>query len=298
MSELTSVLDEFMNANSHRAYPFNTLNSIDTTLFLDLRVIVDKPSDVGDLHISEVNNNPSTVVVTFSCDEDILVGTVTLDKELLSVGSQQSFVLRNADKYILVEGTLYIGDINCLESSHTLTSTTGAIYPGCIWSANSWCRGLVINGQLLTGVVSLEAGEGMEFTLTSSSDDETIVSLTSKGVLNANVFPSYTDYTEEVNTYIENNWSSIVKDMEETYGKPITSINGVSPDAEGNITISSSTLDITGLTEGLELNYTISDSNLTTLIAEIAELNTRAGVLETSLSDVDDNVDNLSTALL
>lgn len=145
--------------------------------------------------------------------------------------------------------------------------------------------GLVVNGERLTGDITIVAGDNVRIDV-----DVPTSTLT------------FNFAAEQVDGI--HNTRELVGAVSDVYGAPIISINNVKPDSEGNFTISSpdGTIGMTALDHGIALESLSGDeccdkSDLDTALENIQVLNEKAGRLDAFLESVENNVNELQNEL-
>jgi len=237
-------LQEFFNENSHRNYPImDDLNARDTSdvLTLPTSLIVDMqlaaPSgslDDGNFFISSVVIRRYTVDVQISYKVDselpFVVGSFFNIDTFAGTNQSYTFVALPQDQidnqfFSDMSGTIVIG-----------TNTASAITPG-VWEFEitatqlnpttvdeglSQVRSIQVGTQKFFGNVILKEGTNVTMTpVYEAVTDTTTITVSAR-------------LTDNDSTVTLENDADIIDALTQLYGQPITTINGIDPDANGN----------------------------------------------------------------
>ncbi len=304
---------EFAFENSCKAYPFDTNNIVDASVFLDLRLNVTPNVSVEHVYISKIATTVEACTLEVSAklisEEDGEEGDLVWLGELcclpmsLDHGTRSAVRLISDDYSVVMEGFIVTGDLSKLLDlpSSLVIGNSGydedaaVLYSGCIMAVTSWCMGLKINDKIHTGVISIIAGDGVSFDVDDSDEDETVVTVYTPSQLSSDVLKDLNALTTE----------SILTSLNDSYGTPIVSINSVTPDSEGNLTLTAGDgISLTPTDHGITLSsaLTTDEINLVddtaTLVTNISTLNDRASTIYDYLTQVDNNVNTLNSNLL
>lgn len=288
--------------NSRRYYPFAQSNNVPTGLILDLRLNAtdnlpnnDNTSDTT--YISHIVTDGVHVrfymaakigssVVDFGC-------IATADSSQ-GVGTRISINYVGEDNGIIFEGFLILGDTSVLQGMipvTTLDETTGKLNTICINPMTNWIAGINVGGKTYGGVVTLEAGAGVEITPTIDGDATTLT-ITCTGaipVANTSIVSDQDLYTQ----------------ITSNYGIPITSINGV-PCGEGWMIVVNETDGLSVVADNDTKSITINNANavacctqddIQVLVDNISDLNERAGILQSFQTQLETNLNILSAQM-
>ena len=132
---------------------------------------------------------------------------------------------------VSVQGSLCTGLYSVIEHMNTITGLdrdTGGLYDGCVISVSMLVTRLVVDNQILTGDIILEEGPGIVLTPTIE-DGKAVVSIS---------VADHDFYTKNLDVVDD---SSLVAEAINIIGRPVTKINNIKPDANGNIRIADST---------------------------------------------------------
>ena len=317
------VLKEYLNENAHRYYPFVNANSVPTGLILDCCLLA-SPSlptnatstDTNITYISKLTTDGTELriylaaTINGSVRDFGAVATIDARTTLTIggvVGSRINICYTSED--IVFQGYIITGDLENLlpqmPASISLNETTGKLYTNCILPMTNWVCGIKVGDVTLTGLVTLEAGDGIE------------------------LYPDVTTNSVQIRCIgaklpLEN--SIIVDDptllgrITELYGIPITSINGV-PISGTGLTSSNHVLsgggdwsiavtDDEGLIVTADNNtHTItirnpagdtaccSDDQISLLASNIGALNERVMTIQSFQTQLETNMNIMSTEL-
>ena len=240
MSEIPArLLMEWLDGNQHRAYPLDESTSganaaVPYPLLVDALFSVTSGIDTTRLFISKIVTG--AVGVSFwlkgylEGGAELIdfgeVASVSLDPEATPPGTSVPIAVTTATYSI--EGSIVIGDISSvlkMPANTTLTLETGKFFPGCVRVLEKGVTGLEVNGEVFTGLVTLEAGEGIEFD-TSTTAVDGIIKINATGY----VLPE--DWSQTIR-----NDTELMTEAVEAFGLPVRSIQGFLPDQAGNISI-------------------------------------------------------------
>lgn len=228
---------EFINGNLNKHYPLDdeaTLRSVDGVLlpdsFLaDLRLIVQDVTstvNVTAFYISSIRVYGDSISVSIGYGTGGSAKTVArvsgISTSLRAADSIESrtYQIESMDDSVLF-GSLIVGtsqDIINYPGNHTFTAAAGLLNPITVYKPTNTFTSLVVDGVRLTGDVVLEAGDNVDFDV----DPVTNTVRISYGNPDTLAFSNSTDLYNHVIS---------------VYGQPVTTINNVPPDSNGNITI-------------------------------------------------------------
>lgn len=170
-------LKEFLDENSHRSYPFRTPNNVPTELILDMHILIsgiESTIDYKDrVGISRVVVSKTGMSITFVIvDEGSTTDIGTIHVPITDPKASHTFSLYKNG--ILVDGSITTGYFdNSFIGTYNIPTDTCMLFEGCVIPVTNWCTGLVINDKLYTGLVTINAGDGIVIeTATSWRDDK------------------------------------------------------------------------------------------------------------------------------
>lgn len=289
------TLKEFLDDNSHRCYPFAEVSDLPTDLIVDAHLLVTNNVSADSLVIERVDVTDTHIKITASNNgEDI--GTLLACAIPTTDYQTVSCKLVNDENRIIIEGNITFGLVETLKQK-TGSYSGGKIFEGCVIPVTEWCTGLVINGVLYTGLVSINIGEGLSVNTSGNS------------------IQIYTNNYEipEANAGIISD-DKLIEEITQLYeSTPLRTINGVHPDDSGNIEIKSGsdTLAISNNSGGITITYkdgkTCADAPVEVednIVAQIEQLfdnlvmlNERAGALDKSVQTLDTNLNVISAQM-
>ena len=302
------LLREFLNENIHRSYPFENQNAVPTALIVDFGIIAtesvpNNSDNTGTTYINRIVTDGVTVQVGLGFDSggsttDLgFIATVEVDKGLYQTKRFQ--LAGTADgSGVVIEGFIVFGDLSIVTSMPpvtTLDATTGKIYAGCIQTMTKWLAGFKVGDVTLSGVVELVGGDGVEITA---------------DMMNNKINVSCTGAQSPVGNSVIVDDQTLLSELTARYGTPITTINvsRSGTNAGGDWQIVSDQGDVLAIeADSTTKSITIkdvsatpccTDTNLQTLINNIASLNTRAGLLEEAQTQLETNINTVGTQLL
>ena len=202
-------------------------------------------------------------------------------------------VLYASDGYV-IQGYIIVGDLEYLlpkmPPSITLTYLTGKLYTNCILHMSQWLTGIQIGNETLTGIVNLVAGEGIDIAVNGNT-----ITISCVG---AQLPPE--------NQIIVSD-PDILTNITETYGVPITSINGVSITEGGEWTLAVKqdeglTVSVDNTAHCITINNPLAKAcctadQISVLASNIGSLNERVGAIQSFQNQLETGMNILSTQL-
>lgn len=312
------LLLEWLDGNQHRAYPLDESTAggnarIPYSIFVDALFSITANIDRTSLYISKLIVGDVSLRVFLSgsvngVDTELgAFADIYLDPAATPRGTEVP-ILVTGDTYT-VSGTLVIGNIQSaseLPATLALTQSSGRIFPGCV-RTYSTLTGLSVNGELYTGTVTLEAGDGIEFDYDSNTNTLKISSI------------NY-DIPEE-NTYIVSD-ETLLREAISIFGEPVRSINGQVPyngninivdppeasnssgqDAQGQAYVSVEQVGLGAISITLTNDNTVTTCNddivvtVDSIMSNIASLNDRIAAIDIAVSALDKANSNLAIQL-
>jgi len=302
------ILREYYNENAHRYYPFVNANEVPTGLILDFCLIstTNLPDnatseDTSVTYISQLTTDGTQLRVYLAAstdDGDIdfgCIATTDVSTPIVAGGvlGRRTNISYAANGYVF-QGYIITGDLERLlplmPASTLLNKTTGRLYTNCIMHMTHWLTGFQVGDETLTGLVELVAGPGIS--LSVSGNTVTV------SCIGATIPPD--------NAIIIND-DTLLSNLIAAYGQPITSINGVDitdggdwtiavkPD-EGLVVVADNTTHSISITNQFAQACCSSDQ-IQTLVDNIAQLNERVITVNNFLTQLETNVNILSTQL-
>jgi hypothetical protein len=278
------ILSEFLDDNAHKCYPFALLNELPTNFIVDAKFMVTGNIDRDKLYIDSIELTSTHIRIYLATKvNNILtpIGCVLACPIPSDRNHEYACKLVNNDYEIIVDGFITFGEVpeTLIEKSIIILAENGNIFQNCVIPVTEWCTGIKVNNRIYTGIVTLTADEGITFDVQSTGDRTDIV-------MKYSGFARPEDLTIDTKTDEE-----LLSEVVSSWGSPVTSISGVLPDANGNITInvdadSADSLKITTGINALTITDTAgsySDTENTMiqdLMTNISSLNERATALE------------------
>lgn len=301
------LLTEWLDSNRHRAYPLdmdNESSGLPSAFLVDALFITSHNVASDKLYIKSVISSGDNVNISMTCyvdDTPTELGIVAVVPFSTEPGTGIPVVI-DAGEYN-ISGVLVIGDVSCMNTVRSvieLTEEQGRVFPGCVRSINDTLIGIRVNGELYTGVVTLEAGDGIEFTTVEDNGEVTIkISATADRLLP----PENMEITSD---------ADILAAAIESYGHPVRSICGVKPDSDGNISFatpetgedSSEYVEVSSAGPGTITIGIANDTTVTTcvdntaqiesLVQNISNLNDRTGEFNDRIRAMEDAQSNIN----
>lgn len=227
--EIVRISSEWLDANKFRAYPFdescaNAAGRIPPSVFTDAFFITTGLSG-GPLIIRRVVlGQTSFQLYMAAADVDLgLVADILYDTpDRTQIPIQASY-----GGGISLDGVLIVGnaqDIKTMQADNELDEENGKLFYGCCREfSKPGVTGIRVGNTIYDGVVDLVAGDGINITTTEGTGGVTTIQITAP----SRVPP-------EANTEVIND-STLLDELIDLYGSPVTTINGVGPTESGNI---------------------------------------------------------------
>lgn len=298
-SDLSTSAKEFCNANMSKAYPLayttgGESGTLPSSFLVDAMLLVDG------IHESTVSAYISKVEVTLSgvylslivvgnssyvFDRLVFIPTSTeLFAKLTFLGSSGS---------VSVYGSVRVGDISSILSwppETALTQTNGTLDETVLENVTGlFVSGLEVGGEVLTGQVTLIAGDGIELSVNGNT-----VTIT-----NAR-------YTLTGSTIT--NDSELLAQALSMYGNPVRTINGIRPNSTGDISIVVPATDsdnfhfIKAESTGEDGTVVLSiakdpcadNDTVENLMENVSQLNIRCSRIDEGIKALDNALNNIS----
>ena len=292
------ILSEFLDDNAHKSYPFAIINELPTDFIVDAKFMVTGNIGKSDLYIDyiELTDTHIRIYMAAKLDGNIVnigrILTCTISKER---NIEHSCKLINDDLEIIIEGFITFGTFESLPKNKNIItlSDSGNIFSGCILPVTEWCTGIKINDHIYTGIVNLSASEGITFDTVQNEDS-------------VDVIVKYTGFNRPADLTIDTmSDAEVLQEVTKLWGVPVTSISGVKPNNDGNITIdvdpsSDSYIEITPGVSTLTISDTyisacgVTDSDMDRMLQNISIINERSGKLETLTQQLESQFNTLS----
>lgn len=303
-----NTLSEFLDANAHRFYPLDPAfgsqtalsSALPPALLLDLRIIstsnLPDNSGTDTTYLSKVVTDGVHARLYLAYkkggDNPVELGCIATIDAANAPGDRINFqsAEKNPAGGVIFEGFLIVGDATVLQQMPpvtTLDEDTGRLYTGCIQHMTKWAAGLKVGTEILGGVVELVAGAGVELT-----------------VLNNTIQISCVGAIPPENNIIVSD-IDILNTLQEIYGTPITSINGVSI-TNGNWKICTKESEGLVVTAWSDNSITITNTlasaccgqeSISMIVDNVAELNERVGLIQSFQNQLDTNLNILSAQM-
>ena len=229
-------LKEFLDENSHRSYPFKYPNTVPTELILDIHILISGVTSTIDykdrVGISRVVVSKTGMSITFVIvDEGSTTDIGTIHGP--TTGPQKTHTFSLYKNGILVDGSITTGYFsNDLIGTYNIPTDNCLLFEGCVIPVTNWCTGMVINDKLYTGLVTINAGDGIVIEATATKAGGTDTDTEDRWNLSFKLKEYSTVDNDTIRKMVNEQFNDIV----DTQGF-IKTINGVLPDTNGNINI-------------------------------------------------------------
>ena len=307
-----NILREWYSENAHRAFPLaDTANGLaQSGEYLPTGLLVGMTMGVPSTMLSLGNSNElkytvylrravitsMAVQLTFAAmgqdSSSYDIGYVEATMDAISQNPQggysiASLVTDNQDLFGIT-GSVYFGPVEVFVGHgglYILDQDSGRVALECINVYPDCVRSLQVNDTNLTGDIVLQEGPNISFNLVGNT-------LTIDLAIDADT-AGFTSRDDLLNAIIE------------TFGQPITTINNIAPDKNGNFYLTAEEGDcctITPVTAGVTISNPCAtpccdQSILVSVVENIDALNTRASRLSSYLTAVTNNLNTLQNEL-
>ena len=241
------LLREWLEQNVNKSYPFDTA-TIPTGLFTDMLLqVVGAPT--GNVYVSNITAHDDKMAVYLAVGDK--VGTVSMTEAIIIPKSSDNFqtttfYCHSADNRIVSDGEITTGMadvLNNFNGSVDFDYDGGKVYDGCVIHADNIIHRLIVDNTVIPGDVELVAGDGIIIT----------PEITETGSARIHIdVASYDLITENMNITSDRD---LLLSIISTEGRPVTSINGVRPNMNGNIDLYSVDTDETNNEEAVKYKY-------------------------------------------
>ena len=306
-------LSEWLDENQHRVFPLEDSMTgedstgtfrLPTSFIVDIFLCAPPGTDVKDYYLKALTVRNRTIDVEIGYDGDgdeLTVGHITripMDTALNSVRDFEpaSQDLAVNEPFTLMTGVLVVGttvEVAEHPGRWSFLSSTASFLSTRVTQGLACVSSLGLGDDLFTGNIALKEGSGV--TLSPSYDaasGKTVITISADlGNLAELDAPLVDD-------------ASVLHNLTHLYGTPVTSVNGVPPDTDGNFTLQP--LDCTELTSiqtGLSINNPCSlpccdKTTLDDAYTSISELNLRYARMEGYYQSIGRNVNDLQSRMI
>lgn len=299
---------EWLNANLSRAYPFaestgGVVNALPSAFLVNGCLLYDcsgagKEVTLESAFIHHMTCDDRGVRLGLTCHISTNTNLIFDDLLFISYGAERNATVNFMSELngVTVSGTFTVGDAKVMErysGYYDIDETAGALCPSVLHDISGlYVTAIKVGDSYLTGEVELVAGDGIEIT----ADDGRLVITNTK-------------YTVPDDNQIITADSSLLETVIDTYGRPIKTLNGVSPDEDGNISVVTSEAAAGGdsiivgtagngtITLELKKDPCVEDGAIESLSEKLGQLNERCSRINTSQLALDNAVNNLATQL-
>ena len=300
------LLPEWLNSNQHRAYPLDEStvgNGLPFSLLVDALFINSYNVDRSRLYLREVVVSGDNVQISMGGFVDGVetdFGAVAIIPFNTEMGTHIP-IDYTGDSFKL-SGDLVVGNVHCMDSVNsviTLNADTGKLFPGCVRNADEGLFGIKVGDTVYTGVVTLEAGDGIDFEV-EHTDEETVLRIVS------------TVYTPPDENMTITDDASLLETAISMYGTPVRTICGISPDSAGDIVLSTpasgdsaeqyvtasgggdGTIYLTIANDMTDTSCNDPSLQIESILQSLSNLNERAGDQHEMLLGLEEAVSNLA----
>lgn len=309
MTPTTTQSREWLNSNTSRAYPLDDLTggvpgTLPCNALVDGFVLTTGFTD-GDyiFYISKSENTGKSIILSVTAEDLRSGNTVVFDgavsiQNVEDYGTVEFFAISEDQAPKTISGAFTVGSKSAIQAMPTAeyTSAQCMLAPYVIRAVDRLCvTGIRVGDTVLTGEVTIEAGSGVDINADPATGTITISA------------SEYSPPPENMNVTTDGELSAQLLD---TYGRPVTSIAGALPDADGNISINT-LVDVDnnyyiiperGDVDGvliLRLNRDprISADFIESLLANTNQLDARIGKVDSTITAVDRVIGSVATQM-
>lgn len=302
------VLQTIRAQNSGRDYPLDPVKSVvpfpvlvDAEISVPYSIVSEDGKSNYTLFVKQLAVTTSDITVIIAAYNNINKSSVEVasayctyeqlneaSSDIAAAGIPLS-PIDNSEGISGVSGFIYLGDPDVIMANgglwDTLTPETAKFNLQCIHPYQSGFSGLVIDGQKLTGDITLNAGEGIRIEV----EEDNIINIS-------------TEYDSE---YLIRNREKLIEEITAKYGTPITSINNIPPNSNGNFSFRAPE-DSCVIVDSCDYGITIynpcattccDDSYLNNVVENLNTLNAKSARLTEYLTAVSTNLNSLINEL-
>lgn len=236
MIQYSAQSREWLNANMSRAYPFDdrtggAVGALPGPALVDGFILTTGFEIAAwDFYISSVDNTGSSVLLSITAERG---NDSVVFKDAVAIHEIADFAVIEFSAYkdsYTICGSFTVGlasVLRAIPSNTSLSIESAKIAPHIIHRVDDLCvTGIRVGDTVLTGEVTLSAGDGIELVPNINSNTIEISAL--------NYQPPAANL-EVVND------ATLVAELVELYGRPVLSVAGVVPDGDGDIHIQGAT---------------------------------------------------------
>lgn len=300
-----SPLNEWSDENSHRQFPLLDSASgkdvtgdfaIPQTLMVDMILAVPPGSDITKFYVKSIIARRLFIDIEIGYD----------DGGALTVGWVRNIPHdsgRNATYYVeavtqdtfsafeVLTGAIVIGDPKPtveLPGVFQFSPANTYIHPSRVMEGVAAVRSIQVGSNILTGDLILQEGDNVTLAVDLGTNTITV-----NAVVN----------DEDTGTVIGND-ADIIDELVNRYGQPIISINGQSPDSEGDFSVVGADCTvIQTVNAGLSIGNPCAEpccdkSTLSDVYAVLSQLNLRYAVLESYYQSIGLNINQMQARLV
>lgn len=311
---MPDTLQEWLDQNQHRVFPLDDAMTaedvsgsfqIPTSFMVDIFLNAPPGSDTAKFYVKSLVVRRYSIDVEIGYDgagDELTVGRFTKIPHDQAINSVYPFEpedqpLSANRQFTLMTGTLVVGSVQELlarPGQWVFQSSETAILATRVSIGLAAVTSMLVGSSIFTGNVALKEGSGI--ILTPSYDatrNETVVTVSADLAGLAEVAVPIT------------NDASIMYNLVQRYGQPVTNINGVAPAVDGNFTLQP--LDCTKIenygSSGLSISNPCSlpccdKSYLDDVYTSISELNLRYARMEGYYQSLGRNINDLQSRMI
>lgn len=305
------VLKTIRSQNSGRDYPLDPVKSV-----LPFPVLIDAEISVPYSIVSEDGKNQYTlflkhIAITTSDITIIIAAHNNLNDSVIEVASAYCTYTQlnqaqndttvagiplspidNKEGITGISGFIYLGDPDVIMANGgvwDLTTETAKFNNLCIHPYQEGFSGFVVDGQKITGDIILRAGEGIKIEV-DNEEDNTVINISAES---------------SIGDYLIESRDELIKAITDKYGKPITTINNMPPNATGNFVFKAadkSCVEVETCDYGISISNPCAttccdDSYLDIVVENLNTLNAKSARLTEYLTAVSTNLNSLINEL-
>ena len=308
------LLKEWLSSNTNRAYPFanaTVSNHINNSVFVDMLMQVVGLGNASICIDRLVGDNDKVSVffaILSSEGKKQFANAVVLPKVSNDFNTTE-FTITTADKLTVLSGEITTGHsdaFNAIDSVVEFTGSSGVIYSGCVLKSDGLFTRILIDNVVASNDIDFVAGDGIDIIPSINEDGTARIEFKAT---------AYKDIEDNNDIMSDSELLSVISSQY----RPVTSINGVRPDRNGNIDLYTVNNEDTEESNGVAHKYVVANtvgegvialtvpgmlvcdedvSNYTQTVTDnIAALNERAGQLYAFCTSLETTLTFINTHL-
>lgn len=307
------ILDEWLDQNQHRVFPMaDNMSTTDitgsyvipTSFMVDIFLCVPPGYNTSKFYVQSIVARRYSSDVTIGYNDgttNVIVGhfrDIPFDQPLNTAYTfePETQTGNTARALELINGILVVGTLEELlkqPGQWTFDVAETALLNTRVTEGLAGVTSIAVGNDIFTGNIALKEGAGITITPTyDTANSQTIISIAADlGALEDLPIPLTSD-------------ASIIANLTQMYGQPITTINGIEPASNGNFVLKAADCTkITTLTNGISIENPCSvpcceKEVLDDVYESIAQINQRYARLEGYYQSISRNINELQARMI